>query len=310
MTPLVSAVVPTLGRPGHVVAAVRSALAQTVAEIEVVVVMDGPDAPTSAALAAIDDGRVRVVELPARGGPGAARNAGVAEARGEWVAFLDDDDLWEPRKLELQLDAARAAGGASPIVATREWTRGDGGHEVWPRRLPDPGEDVGDYLLARRGLFWGEGSIDTSTWLVPRGLAERVRFREDLAKHEDWDWLVRAARDAGAVVTFVPGPPLAIRSVDDGRPRASRALDWRLGLAHLRECRERGLISRRAHAAFLLTVLSAEAAEQRDLHALWQLPWEAARRGRPRFKHLLVCAGNFALPRTLRARLRRLLSRR
>ena len=304
MTPVVSAVIPTVGRPARVVAAVRSALAQTLREIEVVVVADGPDAETAAALRELGDERVRVVELPERRGPGAARNAGVGAARGEWVAFLDDDDLWEPRKLELQLGAARASEHAQPVIASRERTRGGEAAEVWPRRLPDPGEDVSEYLLARRGLFWGEGSIHTSTWFARRELLERVRFREDLAKHEDWDWLVRAVAEAGAAVTFVP-EPLAVRDVEEGVPRASRTLDWRLGLEHVSECRRARVITPRAHASFLLTVISAEAAEQRAVSAVWRLPWEAARHGQPRLKDLAICAGNFALPRAWRTALRR-----
>lgn len=308
MTPVVSAVIPTVGRPAHVVAAVRSALAQTLREIEVVVVVDGPDAATLAALAGLGDPRLRVVELPSRTGPGAARNAGVAAARGEWVAFLDDDDLWDPRKLEVQLRAARESEDAQPVIASREEARGDGRSEIWPRRLPDPGEDVSEYLLARRGLFWGEGSIHTSTWFTRRELLERVRFREDLEKHEDWDWLVRAAGEAGATVTFVPDS-LAVRNVDETLPRASRKLDWRLGLDHVSECRRAGLITPRAHASFLLTVVSAEAAEQRAVGALWRLPWEAVRHGRPRLKDLAICAGNFVVPRGWRAALRGRLAR-
>jgi glycosyltransferase involved in cell wall biosynthesis len=301
---LVSAVIPTIGRPDRVVAAARSALAQSLREIEVIVVVDGPDEATTSALAEVDDTRLRLVELASRTGPGGARNAGVAEARGEWVAFLDDDDLWDPRKLELQLEAARSSGHELPVVACREEARGGGRPEIWPRRLPEPGEHLSDYLFARRGLFWGEGLVHTSTLFTRRGLLERIPYREDLKKHEDWDWLMRATR-AGAAVMFVPeSEPLAVRTVDDGRPRASRSLDWRFGLAQIRECRELELVTGRAYASFLLTILSAEAAEERCLGALWVLPREAARGGRPRPVDLLVCLGNFLLPRGLRARLR------
>jgi hypothetical protein len=93
-------------------------------------------------------------------------------------------------------------------------------------------------------------------WFARRELLERVPCREDLKKHEDWDWLLRAGR----TVTFVP-EPLAIRHVDEGRPRASRSLDWRFGLAHIRECRELELVTPRAYAS------------------VWLLPREAARRG-------------------------------
>jgi GT2 family glycosyltransferase len=303
VTPLVSVIIPTVGRPDHVVGATRSALGQSLQAVEVVVVVDGLNEATTSALAEIDDPRLRVFELASRTGPGGARNVGVAESRGEWVAFLDDDDLWDPHKLEIQLEAARSSGHDLPVIACREVARGGGRSEIWPRRLPEPGEHLSEYLLARRGLFWGEGTVHTSTWFTRRELLERVPFRQDLKKHEDWDWLLRAADRAGAAVTFVP-ESLAVRSVDEGRPRASRSLDWRFGLAHIRECRELELVTPRAYASFLLTILSAEAAEERSAGALWALPWEATRRGRPRPVDLLVCLGNFLLPRGLRTRLR------
>ena len=79
--------------------------------------VDGPDEATTSALAEVDDPRLRVVELASRSGPGGARNAGVAESRGEWVAFLDDDDLWHPRKLEVVILMARVAAEAGyPLV--------------------------------------------------------------------------------------------------------------------------------------------------------------------------------------------------
>ena len=305
MNPLVSVIIPTIGRPNHVVAAARSALAQSLREVEVIVVVDGPDEATTSALAEVHDPRLRVVELASRTGPGGARNAGVTVSRGEWVGFLDDDDLWDPRKLEVQLKAARSSGHELPVVSCREETRGGGRSEIWPRRLPDLGEDLSEYLLARRGLFWGEGAVHTSTWFTRRELLERVPFREDLKKHEGWEWLLRAAGQASAAVTFVPeSEPLAVRSVDEGLPRASRSLDWRFGFAHIRRCRELELVTERAYASFLLTILSAEAAEERSLGALWALPREAIRRGRPRPVDLLVCLGNFLLSRGLRARLR------
>src|SRR5687768_2514241 len=90
--PAVSVVIPTRARPELVRRAVRSALDQTLRDIEVVVVVDGPDPPTRQTLADIDDSRLRVVELAERGGAPAARNAGVRHARGRWTALLDDDD--------------------------------------------------------------------------------------------------------------------------------------------------------------------------------------------------------------------------
>ncbi|HJR54481.1 MAG TPA: glycosyltransferase family 2 protein [Gemmatimonadota bacterium] len=301
MTPRVTVVIPTAGRPRLVTRAVESALSQTLREIEVAVVIDGPDTMTEKALSAIADPRLRTVRRT-KGGPGAARNTGVETAAGEWVALLDDDDLWAPGKLERQLAVAERSALAYPIVAGRVAADdGSGRVQVWPRRLPAAGEAMGDYLLVRRSPFWGESLIHTSTILARRSLFQEVRFREDMTCHEDMDWLLRATRVEGAGVVFVPGAePLATWHVDLGRPRASRIGDWResLGWARL----EHTLISRRAYAGFLLTNIAAHAARQRSAAALWQLPLEAFRHGRPRVRDLALFAGIWLLPEAARKR--------
>src|SRR6185436_11387163 len=102
--PLVSVVIPTRDRPHLVSAAIRSALAQSLREIEVIVVIDGPDARTEESIRLIEDDRLGTTTLPRPSGAPSARNAGVAAARGRWVAFLDDDDEWLPEKLARQLE--------------------------------------------------------------------------------------------------------------------------------------------------------------------------------------------------------------
>lgn len=99
---LISAVIPTRDRPELLLRATRSALAQTYKNLEVVVVIDGWSAATSKALESIVDKRLRVVTLNQSVGGGAARNEGVQHAKGDWIAFLDDDDEWLPEKLVKQ----------------------------------------------------------------------------------------------------------------------------------------------------------------------------------------------------------------
>ncbi|MFO0972437.1 MAG: glycosyltransferase family A protein [Phycisphaerae bacterium] len=104
----VSVIIPTYHSAAMVVEAVRSALMQTRRPREVIVVDDGSTDDTAAVLAtlaAADGDRLRVVRQ-ANAGPGAARNRGLSEARGAWVALLDADDLWLPHKLAAQLDCA------------------------------------------------------------------------------------------------------------------------------------------------------------------------------------------------------------
>lgn len=269
------------------------------------VVVDGPDADTLTRLRSLGDSRLRVVELSARTGPGGARNAGVRAARAAWIAFLDDDDEWLPHKIETQLEVAGLSRFARPIVASRLQARGAKGEgPVWPRRLPDPGEPLSEYLFARRSLSWGEALVHTSTLLVPRDLLRELPFEEGLAKHEDLDWLLKAAVRPGVGLEFVPdAEPLAIWSVEHGRPRASRRPDWRESAAWLQSVRP--WVTDVAYSAFLLTWVAADASRERSLPALWRLPREAFRNGRPRARDLLVYGGIWLLPAGLRTHFHR-----
>lgn len=100
--PRVSVIIPTYNRAALVQEAAASVLAQTYRDFEFLVVDDGSTDGTLEALAAFG-GTIRVLSRPVRGGVSAARNTGIAAAQGEWLAFLDSDDLWLPEKLERQM---------------------------------------------------------------------------------------------------------------------------------------------------------------------------------------------------------------
>ena len=108
--PQISVVIPTHGRWPLLQRALQAALGQQDVEVEVVVVDDGSPDETAARLAQIDDARLRVVHHAVATGVSRARNDGIAAARAPWLAFLDDDDLWAPRKCADQLAAAHAGG--------------------------------------------------------------------------------------------------------------------------------------------------------------------------------------------------------
>lgn len=122
--PRVSVVTPTVDRPAFLRRAVESALVQTVGDLEVVVVVDGPSPTTAAFAAEHPDPRVRLVQRQERGGVAAARNDGIAAARAPYVAFLDDDDVWLPQKLERQLPLLDA--GAAVVHSLIYVADGDG----------------------------------------------------------------------------------------------------------------------------------------------------------------------------------------
>jgi glycosyltransferase involved in cell wall biosynthesis len=104
MDPKVSVVIPTYNRAGIVPRAIESVLAQTVTDLEVIVVDDGSSDDTGKTLEEMFGDRIRYF-AQVNQGASVARNRGIEEARGEWIAFLDSDDLWEKEKLEWQLKA-------------------------------------------------------------------------------------------------------------------------------------------------------------------------------------------------------------
>ena len=108
--PEVSVVIPTRDRARFLPDAVATSLGQEGVDLEVIVVDDGSRDDTPSLLAGVADPRLRVLRLEPSRGQTEARIAGIKAARGRWLAFLDDDDLWAPSKLRLQLEAAERAG--------------------------------------------------------------------------------------------------------------------------------------------------------------------------------------------------------
>jgi glycosyltransferase involved in cell wall biosynthesis len=104
MNPKVSVIIPTYNRAAMVRNAIESVLGQTFTDLEVVVVDDGSSDDTGKILRETYGDRIRYY-FQTNQGLSAALNKGLAEARGEWVAFLDSDDLWEKEKLEWQFKA-------------------------------------------------------------------------------------------------------------------------------------------------------------------------------------------------------------
>jgi glycosyltransferase involved in cell wall biosynthesis len=207
--PEVTVVIPTRNRSRMVREhALASALAQEDVSLEVVVVDDASTDDTVAALAAMPDERVRVVRHEQSRGASAARNTGIAAARGTWVALLDDDDLWSPRKLRTQLDAAARA--------TAGWAYGrsvavDDRLDPTGFEEPPPPERLAQLLLHRNVMPAGDSNV-----LIRTDLIRRVGgFDERLSSFEDWDLWIRLAQESrAAACTEV----VVARVAHDARP--------------------------------------------------------------------------------------------
>ena len=212
-TPVISTVIPTRHRPELACKAVSSALNQTYRSIEVIVVIDGSDPATVGALKLITDPRLSVISLETNLGAANARNVGVAAATGTWIALLDDDDEWLPQKLELQLELANRSIAPLPIISSRFFAQTSKGELIWPRRLPRPDELIDEYLFVRTSPFLGETFLSTPTLLIKKELLDRVPFNIDLARHEDFDWLVRVGGLPGVQLEFVPEPLAIVNAI-------------------------------------------------------------------------------------------------
>jgi hypothetical protein len=217
----VTVIVPTHNRRHLVCQAVGSILRQHGVSLELVVVDDGSTDGTGPWLdrLAARDPRVKVVHHAQPRFISSARNAGIAQASGRWVAFCDDDDLWAPDKLAAQLGALRAGSarwGCTGVVVIDERIEIIGHHHV------KGGEVLAD-LLETNGIPTGSSVIAELSLLREIG-----GFDPALRGSEDWDVWIRLAQHSP--LAAIDRPLIAYRlgtqslSMDVNRMRTGRAI--------------------------------------------------------------------------------------
>ncbi|SEF98303.1 Glycosyltransferase involved in cell wall bisynthesis [Bryocella elongata] len=290
---LVSIIIPTYRRVKEMREAALSALAQTYPNVEVIVVADGPDPDARAAVEGID-ARLRYFELEKNSGPAEARNRGVRMSRGEWLAFLDDDDLVLPERVERCIAAAQAD-RPNVMIACRTIYRRDGKQDdVWPQRPIGPDEDVSEYILVRPSLLGRPGVIPVQALMVHRSIFEIVPFTTH-RDHEDWAWLLEAWNIAGARVEFV-WEPLVIYNIVTESISRSRRMNWRDSLHWAN--RYRKWLTPRAYNSFLATKVALKAKRAGELKGVAEIFMTIAN-NRPRPLDILFVAGVALLPNVL-----------
>jgi glycosyltransferase involved in cell wall biosynthesis len=185
---LVTVVVPVYNRVSELKRALGSVLRQSYQQFEILVVDDASTEDIAAVVTGFGDARIRLITKPVNEGAAAARNTGIAEARGRWVAFLDSDDEWLPNKLEIQIghlatqpNGARISCSGYVILHLQERRRA---REFRP--------------CARDGLapqlVWGCNLSPGTTLVAERACFDEIGlFDVTLRRFEDWDWLMRYA---------------------------------------------------------------------------------------------------------------------
>jgi glycosyltransferase involved in cell wall biosynthesis len=303
---LVSVVIPTLNRPELLRKAVLSALSQTYSQIEVVVVIDGEDPASEETLASINDERLRLIPLVLNLGGSEARNIGVRKAKGSWIAFLDDDDEWLPQKIALQMEAAKASQSPWPVISSRLIVRTPERDFIRPTQRIDSRLPVSEQLFCRRTLADGPYTMQTSTLLTRRETLLTIPFRSGLQRHQDWDWLLRAARDP-KVSFHVLSEPLTVFRINDDRKSVGRSVDWQFSLRWVQEMRR--YFTPKAYSFFVATECVARAVKaEAGFPVYWRLIREFASRGSPDARSLIWLAGFLFVPQRWRSNVRKLLA--
>ena len=259
----VSVIIPTWNRADTLVAAINSALVQTLPPLEVLVCDDGSTDDSQQRVAALDHPRVRWLDGPRAGRPAIPRNRGIAAARGEWLAFLDSDDLWAADKLEAQMRSVQRSGYKA--CCTDAWRVVPG--ETHPTPLLGGEDRVLDFaqLVLDNRVICSSAFVHRSLFHEAEGFPEPP----DLKAIEDYAlWLRLACLTsfdylAARLVSYADNPAQSVRA-HDRNVWAQRALvlrdlhGWqrRHSFAHkkghlaiVRRERARALAGRLAYAA-------------------------------------------------------------
>ena len=212
MNPLVSIIVPCYNAERWVGAALESALAQTWPDVEVIAVDDGSCDASPSVLRRYAGPRVRVMSQANRGAS-AARNAGLREAKGSFIQFLDADDLLTPAKIAGQV--ARLAAAPAGAVATGRWARFRDDPASATQTASPLFADLApvDFLLLHAA---GGHMMHPAAWLVPSEVARAAGpWDETLSLNDDGEYFSRVCLAARAIVhapdsltlyrSFVPG---------------------------------------------------------------------------------------------------------
>ena len=298
--PLVSVVIPAFNRAGLIGRAIESVARQTYADIEIIVADDASTDNTAAVVGAIQDPRVRYLSSERNAGASAARNMGIHAASGDFVAFLDSDDVWMANKLELQLAAVRQHPDWSSVVCYTQAIVDNGNtRKLMPTRAKRNGEPVADYVLGHEGL------IHTSSLMLSRKLAASTLFPVAQKTHEDWDVFLRLEQK-GVTWQFVVQPLM----VWHNEPRQGRltSQSYDLSLEWLRD--HQSILSSRAIAGFMVkqVVTPLISGDRRRAYTLW-LVLRATMLGAVAPAKGLRTMVRILMPKSIRMKLKRLTGR-
>jgi glycosyltransferase involved in cell wall biosynthesis len=242
---LISVIIPTYNRGDLILRAISSVIAQSYSNLEIIVVDDASQEDIAGIIQPINDSRIQYIRHPNNLGGSESRNTGIKHAVGEFIAFLDSDDVWLPNKLECQLDAVSQIAPQQNLVCYSKFQLCPSlfyAQSIFPSQGKQTQQTIADYLWISRG------EMLTSTLLISRELAVKTLFKPGLVKHQDLDFVIRLEQQ-GATFIFV-SQVLTIWHNESRSDRISKINNYQLSLNWINTYR--GHISDRAIKGFIL----------------------------------------------------------
>lgn len=193
--PQISVIIPAYNSEKTIQLTIKSVLAQTFTDLEIIVINDGSNDRTVEVVQQIPDPRVNIYSYP-NGGPATSRNRGIIKSQGEYLSFIDADDLWTPDKLAVQYQILQDHSQAAVAYSGTDWIDEQGSFLHHASAL-NPSGDVYAYALLYN--LFGSGS----NFLVRREALFTVKesdqdfnsfFDEFTKPSEDWDLCIRLAK--------------------------------------------------------------------------------------------------------------------
>lgn len=179
---MVSVIIPTYNRAGTIKRAVKSILAQTYQDYEIIIVDDASTDNTEDIVNAIHDNRIRYIKLTKNGGACKARNVGIKNALGKYISFLDSDDEWNPKKLEKQLQCIQDS-KATCVACNFTYVKGK-------KEFQKISPNHGSYF--KKAEILDNNYITTGALLIEKKLLNEIGgFDESLPRYQDWDLVLR-----------------------------------------------------------------------------------------------------------------------
>lgn len=259
----VDVVIPTIGRTS-LMRALESVREQTEPPLNVFVVLDDLSRADAVREMLREPSEKLLMTAGSRRGA-VARNIGLSASVATYVAYLDDDDWWESRKLAVQRE--RMDETQADVSFTHVYFHGYNGNvSVLPKTRLVGTTSVASYMVQRPGLRYGAGFIQSSTLMVRVATTRGVAWDTRLPKHQDWDYVARlACVGSGNVNPLEVEMPLS--HVTQGTPGSvSKSSNWRASAVWLK--RHGGQLDRRAFGDFVLCHVVRGALSQMDGHGV------------------------------------------